>query len=41
VLVELSFIFWIVTRGHDAIERGLTGLFGEEPRPTVVPSPST
>src|SRR5439155_8724245 len=25
VLVELAFIFWIVTRGRDAVERGLTG----------------
>ena len=31
VLVELAFLFWIVTRGRDAVERGLTGRFGEEP----------
>jgi hypothetical protein len=40
VLVELGFIFWVVTRGRDAVERGLTGLFGEEGRATTVPLPS-
>ncbi|MEY2452131.1 MAG: hypothetical protein QOD92_1705 [Acidimicrobiaceae bacterium] len=40
VLVELGFIFWIVTRGRAAVDRGLTGVFGEEPRPTAVPLPS-
>ncbi|MEY2421538.1 MAG: hypothetical protein QOI95_1605 [Acidimicrobiaceae bacterium] len=41
VLVEVSFIFWIVTRGRIAVERGLTGRFGEEPRPTADLLPST
>jgi uncharacterized membrane protein SpoIIM required for sporulation len=40
VLVELAFIFWIVTRGRDAVERGLTGRFGEEPVVTADLSPS-
>ena len=39
-LVELSFIFWIVTRGRDAVERGLTGRFGEEASATADPLPS-
>jgi uncharacterized membrane protein SpoIIM required for sporulation len=41
VLVELGFILWVVTRGRDAVERGLTGLFGEEPRPRGDLLPST
>ena len=41
VLVEVAFIFWIVTRGRAAVDRGLTGVFGEEPLTTAVPSPST
>jgi len=38
-LVELAFVFWIITRGRDAVARGLTGRFGEEPTPmpTAVP----
>jgi hypothetical protein len=44
-LVELVFLTWIVTRGQDAVARGLTGTFGEEPSPlpgapTAVLSPS-
>jgi uncharacterized membrane protein SpoIIM required for sporulation len=41
VLVELGFIFWIVTRGRAAVARGLTGRFGEEARPTADLLPST
>ena len=40
VLVELSFVFWIVTRGRDAVARGLSGRFGEEPLATAAPLPS-
>jgi uncharacterized membrane protein SpoIIM required for sporulation len=40
VLVELSFVFWIVTRGRAAAARGLTGVFGEEPLPTADLLPS-
>lgn len=32
VLVEASFLFWMVSRGRAALDRGLTGTFGEEPR---------
>ena len=31
VLVEASFLFWMVTCGRAALDRGLTGQFGEEP----------
>jgi uncharacterized membrane protein SpoIIM required for sporulation len=31
VLVEVGFIFWIVSLGRDAVARGLTGTFGEAP----------
>jgi uncharacterized membrane protein SpoIIM required for sporulation len=41
VLVELSFIFWIITRGRAAVDRGLTGRFGEEPVVTNALSLST
>jgi uncharacterized membrane protein SpoIIM required for sporulation len=37
-LVELLFVFWIVTRGRDALARGLTGRFGEEPTDALSPS---
>jgi uncharacterized membrane protein SpoIIM required for sporulation len=37
VVVELGFITWIVTRGRPAVERGLTGTFGE----TVIEPPET
>jgi uncharacterized membrane protein SpoIIM required for sporulation len=30
-LVWVAFVFWVVTRGRDAVDRGLTGLFGESP----------
>src|SRR5205823_11258746 len=30
ILVELAFISWVVIRGRAAVDRGLTGLFGEE-----------
>src|SRR3954454_2706996 len=31
VLVEVAFLFWMVSRGRAAVDRGLTGRFGEEP----------
>lgn len=39
-LVELGFIVWIVTRGRAAVERGLTGLFGDTSSTTTDPLPS-
>jgi uncharacterized membrane protein SpoIIM required for sporulation len=33
--VEVGFLFWVVTRGRIAVERGLTGRFGEEAAPAV------
>jgi len=38
-LVELAFVFWIITRGRDAVARGLTGRFGEEPTPMPTAAP--
>jgi uncharacterized membrane protein SpoIIM required for sporulation len=40
-LVELGFLTWVVTRGQDAVARGLTGTFGETPVPVPAPEPAT
>jgi len=41
VLVEAAFLFWMVSRGRAAVDRGITGTFGEEPADAAASLAST